>query len=123
MTQLSTRAKNFVRRHIRSVWQLELLLYFRNNQRTLSIEQVSSALYMDPKAIEQWSKALSAEGILAKDGNNNFKYGPVSNSDADTIEELAKLYQTRATAVVNFIYSSPVRSYSDAGKKLNPDGE
>lgn len=58
-----TKAKDSIRRHIHSVWQLEL---------------------------------------------------PTSFIQSETIEETARMYDERKTAIISFVYASPMRSFSDA---------
>lgn len=71
---------------------------------------------MEQRVIESSVRALIDAKILVREGEQHIRYFPDSNADGDAIEELAKSYQTRPTAVINFIYASPLKSFSDAFK-------
>ncbi len=114
-SELSNRTKDFLRRHIRSIWQLELLLLFKSNPRSLTVAEASRILCITPRATESGIKALVGSGILIQETSHNFKYaatGMVSQS----VDEIERMYKEKRTAVINFIYASPVQSLSDAFK-------
>ncbi|MGH9549423.1 MAG: hypothetical protein ACRD3W_08610, partial [Terriglobales bacterium] len=118
--ELSTKAKDFIRRHIHSVWQLELLFLYRNSSRSMTVFEAARALYMEPPALQSGVNSLLNSGILVKEGDQSFKYAPSSGTLADAVDETARVYNEKRTAVINFIYASPMQSFSDAFK-LKPD--
>ncbi len=105
--ELSVNAKEFIRRHIHAVWQLELLLLFKNSAGAMSVVEASRNLYMDPKSIEKCIHSYVSSGILIQTNSEQFNYSPVA-SLIDAIEDTARTYSYRKTSVINFIYSSPI---------------
>ncbi|HEY9777597.1 MAG TPA: hypothetical protein V6C81_27785 [Planktothrix sp.] len=59
-------------------------------------------------------KSLADAGILVRDGEQRFKYAPKPASMTEAVEETAKMYNERRTAVINFIYAAPMRNISDS---------
>lgn len=111
--EFSAQVKSFMKEHIASVWQLELLLYFRNRGQPASVRDANSALYLEERAVQTCIDSFVAARILKPDETGMYFYGP-SSALAKTIDEVAYLYATRRTTVINFIYSSPIQSFSDA---------
>ncbi len=86
----------------------------------MNAAEASRALHMEQRAIEESMKALADVGILIGENDQHFRYSPLSMF-ADSIDETAKMYNERRTAVINFIYAAPMRSFSDAFKLNGQD--
>lgn len=119
-SELSKKAQDFIRLHIQTVWQLELLLLFKRNHYPLTVREASRCLYMTPLVIEPGLTHFVNAGILQKSGTEQFAYAP-SGAVADAIDETARLYKERRTTVVNFIYSLPVPGRCDAVQNNSTD--
>ncbi|MBX9567592.1 MAG: hypothetical protein K2X77_01800 [Candidatus Obscuribacterales bacterium] len=113
----SPQIKDFIRAHVKSVWQLELLLFVRNLDRPVTAAEAAAALYLSPESINNALATYAKRGILKSDGKTpcSYTYAPLSEI-GDQIEQTAKAYAERKFAVINLIFSSPVQSFSDAFK-------
>lgn len=115
--EIPTVVQNFVRRYITSVWQLELLLFFKRSNRELSINEVSRALYLEPGVVGPAVRSLADAGVLSADSEKEvYKYDPKLSKLADAINEMEKTYNLRRTALINFIYAAPMKRFADAFK-------
>lgn len=103
------------------MWQLELLFLYKNTSRRMSVIEAGRLLYLEPQAIQSGIEAFVNSGILVRRDNQQFEYAP-SPSLSGAIDETAKMYSERRTAVINFIYASPMRSFADAFR-LRPEEE
>jgi hypothetical protein len=75
---------------------------------------------MEPRALADCMKSFFNAGILVSSGDDRFEYAPKPASLAESVDETAKMYNERRTAVINFIYAAPMRNFSDAFRlKLN----
>lgn len=113
---ISIKAREFIRQHIGSVWQLELLLLFKRSGNSMDVLEASRALRMESRALEEYIKFLAAAGILVRDDNQHYAYAPQFTALSEAIDEAEKMYSERRVAVVDFIYASPRRNFSDALK-------
>lgn len=112
-SELSNSTREFLRRHIKSIWQLELLLLFKCNTRSLSVEETSRILCTTPRAASAGIKALMGSGILVQESPSKYKY-VATGSASQAVDEIERMYKERRTAVINLIYASPMQSLSDA---------
>lgn len=111
----SPQIKDFVRKNIRSVWQLEVILFVKDLGKAATAYEVASALYLRPDAIEKSLLSFEKLGIVKSNEGSprKFYYSP-SSELSDQIEQTAKAYSERRFAIINLIFSSPVQSFSDA---------
>lgn len=70
----------------------------------MTVAEVSRSLYMEQKILEACIESFVHSGILLKE-NQRFFYAPGSGTTT-AIEEIARLYGERRTAVINFIYAN-----------------
>ncbi|MBY0551422.1 MAG: hypothetical protein K2W95_29345 [Candidatus Obscuribacterales bacterium] len=70
----------------------------------MTVAEVSRLLYMEQKILEACIESFVHTGILLKE-NQRFLYAPGPNATT-AIEEIARLYGERRTAVINFIYAN-----------------
>ncbi len=87
----------------------------------MTIDEAGRSLYLEPRAIESGIQSLVAAGILKKIDDNLYQYDPTPFLSV-AIDETAKMYSERRTAVINFIYASPMRTFADAFR-LKPEEE
>ncbi|MBX9693296.1 MAG: hypothetical protein K2Z81_12985 [Cyanobacteria bacterium] len=109
----SAKTRDLLKRHITSVWQLELLLFFKHSSTSLSVEDAARARYLDTKVVEPVINTFVTNGFLARDHNNRFFYSNLCTF-SEEIEEVARVYKERPHSVIKFMFSSPIRSFSDA---------
>lgn len=104
--RFSQRVEDFVAQHIRAVWQLELLLLVKSNQRPTSSAELSRKLYIEARVLEPAIESFASAGILKRDQQTSrISYLPESEGLASDIEETAKAYRERRTALINFIHA------------------
>jgi predicted transcriptional regulator len=113
-------------RHIFSVWELELLLFLRRENRPLTESQLARAMYMDSGALQPGLQHLINCGVVvrSKDGpkeHDTYLFQPKPEL-AQTIEELATTYAEKRLKVINIIFAKPMLSFADAFK-LRKDSE
>ena len=99
---------------MRSVWQLEMLLFFKATDNSMSALEVSRAMHLEQRHLENYIKSLTCAGILLLLPDQRYLYCPRSCKLSDAIDDTARSYSEKRTAVINFIYSMPVPSFSDA---------
>ncbi len=86
---------------------------FKNSSRPMTVAEATRFLHMEHRAIEESVKDFANANIMVVDKEGACRYSP-SGTLADSIDETAKMYNERRTAVINFIYAGPMRSFSDA---------
>lgn len=122
--EFSPQIKDFIKAHVKSVWQLEVLLFVRDVNRPITAAEVASAMYLRPDAISNALLNFAKKGILQSDGKipAAYRYAPNGSELSDQIEQTAKAYSERRFAIINLIFRNPVQSFSDAFK-LSEDSE
>lgn len=113
----------FVRDHIDSVRQLEVLLSLRDGGTTRCTPAALSRELRSPEAwTEQQLDDLYSRGLLGREELNgagpSFWYQPYDRELDRTVAQVADCFRRRKTRVVALILSSdvadPLRSFSDA---------
>jgi hypothetical protein len=108
----------FLRRYINSVSLLDVLfLLKRNPNRAWSPEEISGELRTNPSYASAQLTELAASGLISV-AEKVYRYSP-QEADVSAIEELERLYASRRSAVIGFIYSQPIdsiRNFADAFK-------
>ncbi len=122
--KLAPDIRDFLRRHIRTVEQLEILLLLRQER---SREWTASEVFAKVRSSEQ-SVALrlaqfADEGLLVTNNSvpATYRYSPKLPSLDDVIARTGEALQTRRVQVLEAIFSSddsniidPVQSFADA---------
>lgn len=110
----------FLATHIESVHTLEvLLLLFGGGDRAWSIEEVHASVKSSLGAAKTSLLGLAAGELVrpTSPDRRSFQYYPKSAEVDKCIRELAAAYAERSTAVIEIIYSHPIRTartFSDA---------
>lgn len=120
MTTLPDEVTDFLRSHIESVMQLEVLLHLRA-QRDQSHEPMALSRELGgsvDSAIACLTE-LERSGLVVRDDPADlaFRYAPADPALETAVELLADTYAKRKVAVVTEIFSQPkddLRSFSDA---------
>ena len=118
ISEISQAVKRFVASHITAVWQLELLLLFKNSKKPLSALEASKLLYLSADVLQPAIKRFSDARILAQstDDATRFYYSPDGEELKSTIDELERTYAQKRVAVINMIFGGTMQSFADAFK-------
>jgi hypothetical protein len=108
IAEVSSRVTSFLSGHVRAVWELELLFFFKRSERPLQVQEISRALYMEAGVLQPTIARWVEEGILqsSEDRKQSFIYSPRAQSVADAIEETRQVYLQRRVTLINLIYST-----------------
>lgn len=112
--------RKFIREHISSVEQLEILLHlFRISPRMEPSEAVAQTLYLSPESTERQLQRFSEKGLIAMQRGTPTTFGIADRftSLGVQIEGLSKCYRERRVSVINEIFSNPIstlQSFADA---------
>lgn len=109
--ELSNQVKEFIANHIHAVWQLDLLVLFRNHGH-ISLNEVSRLLYMEPLEVEATARTFASAGILTSE-RDAYRYAPRDNYMSDDIDETVRMYSQRRIAVINCIYAASLHFLSE----------
>ncbi len=105
--EIAPAAQKFLRDHIQSLWQLELILFMKEKRSALSAAEIATGLYSTPRMIESALSGFAKNGIL-KAGENQpkiYAYAPDTVELTEAIEQASAAYANRRLAVINFIFS------------------
>ncbi len=106
----------FIASGFRSVWALELLLLLKREGRSLTNDELITALRASPSVTENALESLTAAGLAGSDGEG-FSYMPVSPAVAALVDETEQLYRDRPDRVRRLIVASSnkgIAAFSDA---------
>jgi hypothetical protein len=118
---LSDELREFIREHIASVEQVEvLLLLYRSSPREWSAVGVGRELRIDPVSAARRLADFQERGLIsvrATDEALAFWYEGSSPSDDRMIAELDREFRDRRTTLISLIFSTPsddLRAFADA---------
>lgn len=115
----------FIREHLSSVAQLEILLLLHSNQpEPFTIDGVAEALRIDPTWAASEIQGLRARGLFQEVGQQTFCYAPATARLEQTVDGLAKAFSTHRVSVITMIFSTPsdkVGGFADAFKLRSDD--
>ncbi|MBC7996737.1 MAG: hypothetical protein IAF58_02270 [Leptolyngbya sp.] len=106
ITEIAPRVRAFIRNHIRSVWQLELILFLKKQSGLLSVSEIAKNLYYTPQAIETALSDFVTSGILQSSSDNpgRYRYYPASSELREMVELTCQAYEAKRVAVINCIF-------------------
>lgn len=126
-TQIPEPVADFVRQHIHSVLQLELLLWLREKPGRWSAEQVAAELRITDQSAQFRLKDLSLRGLIVEDAQGRtYSYGPKTQELANVVDALNECYATTRYSIINLIFSVPgdsARSLAEAFRIRKKKGE
>ena len=120
--------RRFLRDHIATVAQLEILLLLQTNpQQKWPPAKIADELRADHAGTEQQLKLLDQHALVKRDDAGSYYYAPASPELHAAVIAVAQAYLVRRVAVIEMIYSKPsdsLRAFSDAFRlrKDEPDG-
>ncbi len=109
----------FIRSCVHSVGQLEILLLLESCEPiALTTAQINERLRSNIEAVEQRIAALVRCNLAAPDSEepNRYRYSPANDELRGNTRQLAELYRSYPTRIIDAIYSAPDRMqlFSDA---------
>lgn len=119
--EITKEVEQLIREKLRSVEQLEVLLFLRAAaDKEWSATEVSEKLYTQPDSAAKCLADLSARGLLVvrrTPGPLLYRYKPNTAALERTVSGLADAYKVRRFSVIELIFSSPndqIQVFSDA---------
>jgi hypothetical protein len=93
---------------VRSVWALETLLFLRaHRERAWSIAALTAELRSGTIAVTEALAVFEAAGLVLREDEHTYRYGPASPDLDRMVESLRLLYADRPVAVRTAILNSP----------------
>lgn len=118
MPEIPENVLTFLRDHIHSVEQLEMLLLLKRQcDREWSVTEISRTIASDPLITASRLARFHSLHILTSKEENVYRYAPESPALDRTIADLADAYSKYHVHVIGLIYSKPidkVRTFADA---------
>jgi hypothetical protein len=109
--------KEFIREHIHSLAQLEVLLALhREPERLWTVDEMTNVLFLRRPMVNDLLMDVVHRGFAARDGEQ-FRYHSANEGVRRAIDRLAELYKERRVAVTTEIFSKPidfVKAFADA---------
>lgn len=114
---LSANLERFLKSAIRSVWDLELLLFLHRAPSSIfTADALVRALRGSSAVVADALLALAKLGLVAAE-NGGYRYWPITPELDRLVAELATAYASYPSAVMNTIWSTPhskIQIFADA---------
>jgi len=116
---LSEDIRRFLRLHVNSIEQLEILLRLNAiAPQSESSAAIASALYLSPESVEARLNAYVQKGVVLRSSGSPAQYELKHDPGIRRhIDSLAKLYRERRVSIINEIFSNPndaIQTFADA---------
>lgn len=113
-----SKVTQFIKKHIHSVWQLELILILRACAQPLTADAIGQRLYMEPEVLKNVLDALVRQGVLKAEDlkPKTYVYSPTTEDLSEAVEQTAKAYAERRMSVIDLIFASPFQADGDGTK-------
>jgi predicted ArsR family transcriptional regulator len=114
---LSEDVIQFVKQHIHSVLQLEVLLLLRTQKGDWTADRVAEELRITEQSAAFHLRDLELRGLVRALRGDSFRYEPPSAGVAGAVDALAEAYDEMKYSVINLIFSVPgdsARSLAEA---------
>ncbi len=109
---------DFIRAHVHSVLQLELLLLMRERRVDWTQESVAAELRITPQSADLHLTDLELRGLVARgEAPGSYRFSPATSELSGLVDELADCYAGAKYTVINLMFSVPgdsARSLADA---------
>lgn len=108
MNRISATVEDFVRKHIRSVWQLELLLLIKSSKKPLKLSEIANALYLTDEIVSSGLKDFERYGLVGPSyiEPHSYVFAPRTPQLREAVEQTGKAYGERRVAIINLIFST-----------------
>lgn len=114
----------FIRAHIRSIRQLEALLWLREQREGVTATALAREERIDQDMADDLMRAAERDGfVTGPDEEGAYRYQPKGELAAQ-VDKLAEVYGTYRVSVINLVFSMPsesVQSFADAFKIKRDD--
>jgi len=112
-SDISEELRVFIRKYINSVSLLDVLLMLkREASRVWTPDEVSTEMRTNPYYAKTQLEELVAAKILVTIDGRGYQF--LSDSvHGEIIDQLERLYNSRRSTVINYIYSQPIDSIRD----------
>jgi hypothetical protein len=112
--------RTLIRRHVRSVGELELLMLLRaERDRSWSVEEVCEALACPRSWAVAQLEAMASAGLLAR-ADGKWRFEPASPDLEHATAALEEAYRLQSRDVVRFVFATPghdLERFSDAFRR------
>lgn len=116
---LSAPIRAFLRQHIPSLHQLEILLGVYAPPGAWNAEALARHLYLPPELVEERLADLASRGLIRADPSAAPPTYRADEAQAAFMEQLATCYRQHRVTMTTFIFTQPndvVQSFADAFK-------
>ncbi|MCC6977787.1 MAG: hypothetical protein IT343_05665 [Candidatus Melainabacteria bacterium] len=112
ISEISYEVRTFIKDHVFSVWQLELIMHMRDRNHALTCDEIAKLLYSTPSAIESTLRRFTELGVLrlSIESADSFIYAPSTTELSQVIDLTAQAYSARRIDVINLIFSTPQKA-------------
>lgn len=113
---ISDEHRRFLHDYIETVGQLEvLLLLYRSKDETLSLKKIGKTLGMNVEVVARQLSDLSSHGLIQKtsEAAADYFFHPADPHRSKMTFELARLYETHRTSVIECIYKPKLKSLKE----------
>jgi DNA-binding MarR family transcriptional regulator len=114
---LPEQVRYFIRRHVESVLDLDILLAIRAADGPRAASELARELRLNETASAAALDKFAAIGLLERDKDDCYVYRPRERALAADADALADAYARRRVSVIRFIYKRPsegVSAFADA---------
>lgn len=115
----------FIRAHIRSIRQLEALLWVREQEGPVTAAALAKQERIDQDMADDLLRSFERSGFVdGPDDDDAYSYRSGDRDVAMQIDKLAEVYGTYRVSVINLVFSMPsesVQSFADAFKIKRDD--
>jgi len=95
---LSQELKQFLRKHISSIRQLEVMIWlYENPTEEWNAQEIARSLFCQPASVEKWLEEFKQNGLLEP-------------KNRKLVDELAREYKTRPARIIRMVAKDPLRS-------------
>jgi hypothetical protein len=110
--------REFLRHSIRSVWNIELLLWLNQHaSRSWSPDDLVRELRASDLVVSQGITSLQQAGLIAADASGSYRYTPASSALDHLVQQLQRTYRERPSVVTRALFSAPndkLATFADA---------
>jgi predicted ArsR family transcriptional regulator len=117
---LESDVRDFLRRYVESIEQLEALLLLRSREaRDWTAREAAGELGVSTASARASLEALARRGLLARAAGSpaRYRYDPDLVGLDTVAQRVAQAYESRPMAVIEYLFSRPLqdlRSFADA---------